>query len=273
MADTSVTYERTMKVSYPREAGRISSALLRRLQKLLTTWQIWMCRRVGYESPDPDSYEDYTEESTSKSYKLMCDTSDTPVADFGELAYSERRIGMEKVISAINSWWDTGTNHTYSLKETIVQSSTTETPRWKGDYMWLTPSSLLDDNMTMVRNWVEGVHVCFHDETDHTDMTKMQIRLNPSTSENSAELTFKIWKEATKTQKKADIETWLVDTPLNLMGQIQAHVESCLSEVGFETEEPIIECHFDAKTESRSECPPDIIGRLRDAKQRTIDNQ
>ncbi len=263
MADTSVTYERTMKVSYPREAGRISSALLRRLQRELTYWGIWMCRRVGYEGPDPDTYEDYTAETTSKSYKLMCDRSDTPIADFGEIAYGERRIGMEKVISAINSWYDKGDNDSYKLKETIVQSSTTETPRWKGDYLWL---SAVDHDQTMVRNWVEGVHICFHDETDHTDMTKMQIRLNPSTSENCSELIFKIWKEATKTQKKADIETWLVDTPLQLMGEVQAHVESCLSEVGFETEEPIIECHFDAKTESRSECTPDIIGRLRQAK-------
>lgn len=227
-----------------------------------------MVRRIGYEGPDPDTYEDYTAETTTKSYKLMCDNTDTPIADFGEMAYSERRIGMEKVINAINGWHDSGTNNSYKLKETLVNSSTTETPRWKGDYMWLTSHSL---GWTMVRNWVEGAHVSFHDETDHTDMTKMSIRLNPTTSENSAELTFKIWKEASKTQKKADIETWLVDTPLNLMGQIQAHVESCLSEVGFETEEPIIECHFDAKTESRSECTPDIIGRLRDAKQQAME--
>jgi hypothetical protein len=222
-----------------------------------------MCGRIGNGGPDLDTYKDYTEETKSKTYKLVHDRSDSPIRDFGEIMSNERRIGIEKAIGAINSWWDREEQDSYRLQETLIQSSTVTKPRWKGDFIWL---SSVDYDQTMVRNYIEGTYICFHDETDETDMTKMQVKLNPSTSDNSAELTFKIWKDATCKQDTSIIGTWLVDTPLQLMAEIQAHVESCLSDVGFDTSEPVVDCWSDTKTESRSECSPDVIGRLHQAK-------
>jgi len=268
MADTSVTYERTMKVTYPREGGRLSSKLIRKLQQMLTTFGIYMVYRCGWGEPDYSSYEEIEKTETKRSYKLTSDDSDYEIVDFGVVDSNYERSGMKKIVNALNDYASSVIG--LSLDETVVTTSTMELPRWKGDAIWI--NGLEEPQVRMNRDY-SGSRMTWTDETDETDMTKMEVLLDPSTSNDSAILTFKIWKEATKTQNKKDIETWLVDTPLDLMGEIQAHIETCLSDVGFDITEPVIDCHFDAKTESRSECAPDIIGRLRDAKQRTIDNQ
>ena len=60
-------------------------------------------------------------------------------------------------------------------------------------------------------------------------------------------------------------EMWF--DPLKDMGIIQSIVESRLKLKQFGLKgEPTIECHFDAKTESRSECAPDIVARVRNAR-------
>jgi len=60
----------------------------------------------------------------------------------------------------------------------------------------------------------------------------------------------------------------MVQTVLNDMGKIQKVVESRLKlkRFGYNVEDVGIDCHFDAKTESRSECAPDIIKQVREAR-------
>jgi len=81
-------------------------------------------------------------------------------------------------------------------------------------------------------------------------------------------LKFNINWEAGKIQKKQDIEAKVVDLPLSDMGHIQKIVERIASykKNGVDVDNPEIECHFDAKTESRSECAPDIIAKVREAR-------
>ena len=55
------------------------------------------------------------------------------------------------------------------------------------------------------------------------------------------------------------------------MGKMQSIIEGRMSLKKFDidTENVDIDCHFDAKTESRSECTPDIIKQVRDARKGT----
>ena len=76
-----------------------------------------------------------------------------------------------------------------------------------------------------------------------------------------------VWK-TNKIQRKDVIEEAMVDLVMNDMGKIQAIVESKLKlkKFVYDIENVSIDCHFDAKTESRSECTPDIIKQVRDAR-------
>ena len=81
-------------------------------------------------------------------------------------------------------------------------------------------------------------------------------------------LRFRVVWEQENVQRKEAIEDAMVQTVLNDMGKIQKVVESRLKlkKFGYNVEEVGIDCHFDAKTESRSECAPDIIKQVREAR-------
>lgn len=90
-------------------------------------------------------------------------------------------------------------------------------------------------------------------------------------------LAFTVEWDSKTIQRKDEIEKWLVQYPLSIIAHFQAlfentlilsdmkrsHGEKYTSEF-FENVE--IDCHFDAISESRSECTPDIIKQVRDAK-------
>jgi len=86
-------------------------------------------------------------------------------------------------------------------------------------------------------------------------------------------LAFTITWDSKSIQRKDSIEQWLVQYPLSIIAHFQAKYEKVIAENGdqeiytnefFENVE--IDCHFDAISESRSECTPDIIKQVRDAK-------
>lgn len=85
---------------------------------------------------------------------------------------------------------------------------------------------------------------------------------------NGMVLRFRVIWEQNNVQRKEAIEEAMVQTVLNDMGKIQKVVESRLKlkKFGFNVDEVAIDCHFDAKTESRSECTPDIIKQVREAR-------
>ena len=70
----------------------------------------------------------------------------------------------------------------------------------------------------------------------------------------------------TRVQKKENIEDMLVNKPLDDMGLVQRHIEKNLSILGWDEEQPEIDCHFTHNTFSKSECAPDIVKRVRDAR-------
>ena len=81
-------------------------------------------------------------------------------------------------------------------------------------------------------------------------------------------LRFRVVWEQENVQRKEAIEDAMVQTVLNDMGKIQKLVEGRLKlkKFGYDVEDVAIDCHFDAKTESRSECTPDIIKQVREAR-------
>lgn len=96
-----------------------------------------------------------------------------------------------------------------------------------------------------------------------------EVELSASliTSYRNTKLRFTSQWMTDKVARKAQIESMVVDTPLNDMAEIQHIVETILHTVTeYDVSEAEINCHFDAKTESRSECTPDIINRVKEAK-------
>jgi len=100
----------------------------------------------------------------------------------------------------------------------------------------------------------------------------LTVKFNPNWRDT--QLTFITTWITDKVARKSAIERNCVDIPLALMGQIQADIEHCLIRSGYflttELEGAVIDCHFDAKSESRSECTPDIIEKVREAKRVAI---
>ena len=99
----------------------------------------------------------------------------------------------------------------------------------------------------------------------------MQTRLS-NINNTEVQLNFKILWSTDGVQTKGAIEEMCVNTPLDDMGAIQYHVEQALMAFSV-IPEPLIECYFDAKTESRSECAPDIIAKTREAKSKIAEGE
>ncbi len=96
---------------------------------------------------------------------------------------------------------------------------------------------------------------------------KMSVHFNTSSwVSKGTTLSFKVTWAVESVQRKEAIEEMVVATPLNDMGRVQKIFEDCLQHYIEIDENPMIDCHFDAKTESRSECAPDIIKMVRDAR-------
>lgn len=137
----------------------------------------------------------------------------------------------------------------------------------KSKKVWKQPSNkfcyLEIDGLEGEMGYGAGVHQNF--EIDGETIT-MQTTLERSY--RTIELKFVIIWNSEKVQRKEIIEKMMVDGVLADMGKIQAVVEGRLKlkKFGYDVENPSIDCHFDAITESRSECTPDIIAQVREAR-------
>ena len=112
----------------------------------------------------------------------------------------------------------------------------------------------------------EHISIKCHLENSSTGWGKPKDRYNI--------LAFTITWEPKDVQRKDAIEKWLVQYPLSIIAHFQAKYEQILMESNMDEEkytpaffeDVTIDCHFDAISESRSECTPDIIKQVRDAK-------
>lgn len=79
-------------------------------------------------------------------------------------------------------------------------------------------------------------------------------------------LKFTITWEADRVQRAEIIEDKLVKLPLNDMGVMQNLFEASLNDMGYWTEDATVHCYFETKTETKSECSPDIVKMVREAR-------
>jgi len=93
----------------------------------------------------------------------------------------------------------------------------------------------------------------------------MKVSFNGSHYSN-IQLEFKITWEADRVQRPQIIEDKLVKLPLNDMGVMQNLFEISLNNMDYYTEDAIVHCYFETKTETKSECSPDIVKMVRDAR-------
>ena len=111
----------------------------------------------------------------------------------------------------------------------------------------------------------------------HTIDDDVTVVATLTTGYNDTKLKFTITWCSEKVARKAKIDQKCVEAPLGIMGKIQHAVEKSLK-TNYEWDISIfdnaeIDCHFDAISESRSECTPDIIERVRAEKKKNEEEE
>jgi len=108
----------------------------------------------------------------------------------------------------------------------------------------------------------------FYDFNDEEAAIKMKVRIMRDVSKPKLE--FKITWSPKKTQRQEVIQEALVDTVLGDMNLITITLEKILKakkDWGWNGEDVEIDCHFDAITNRRSDCAPDIVAMVREERQ------
>ena len=109
----------------------------------------------------------------------------------------------------------------------------------------------------------------YNDFVDSGGRSTLKVEATMVADSTGLKLKFKTSWKPTSVQRKETIEKVMVDTPLNDMAKIQKVVESRLKLKKFgkyDVDNATIDCRFDALTASTSECAPDIIAKVREAK-------
>lgn len=236
----SVIYERTMNIIYdialtPNEWSKISFDLHKKGLNLISKYK-WN------SDIDETSYGRHEVVTTSNNYIVNIDGVD---------AINNRYLSDAK---SIVEQLEKNTN--YDVEYRTIETTTK-------DSVWVKPEGrwFYFDYENMVG--IQRLHPA--PELLYNDLVTMRTTLLNDNSQ--VELQFIVTYETDGIQTKGAIEEMCVNTPLSDMGAIQYHIEDSLGNYAV-IGEPIIECYFDAKTESRSECTPDIIAKTRAAKLR-----
>jgi hypothetical protein len=246
MADKQVTYVRTMKINYT-NISSLSMNNERRLNTLLYDKGLASVGSFGgKERLHQDRYGVQEFESTTNHYEVHLD---------GKCIYSNSRAASSLVEAiAIAAGIDL-----QSRKKIVVETSERE----------CMPQG---ENLVFM-DW-DGLRFGYAALNSQPDGVMLQIKFYEGSYSRPTSLTFITTHESDRVLNKKEIERLVVDGPLEMVGRAQAIVESSLSEMGYNVDEVDIECHFDAKTESRSECTPDIIARTRAEKMKhTVEYQ
>ena len=122
---------------------------------------------------------------------------------------------------------------------------------------------VLDSELSTSDNVVYGTH---SSNFRYGDNVGMEVNLQYSSWCNAIDLVFTVTWTVERVQSSEWIEAKVVVVPLKDMSTIQAKVEDVLKTLGTDVSTPTIDCTFEAITNSKSECIPETIGRLREMK-------
>lgn len=110
-----------------------------------------------------------------------------------------------------------------------------------------------------------------YDFSDNAYILSEEVRMNSTLNVNytHTELAFNIKWNSPKVARKDAIENRLVELPLHLMAKIQYLIEDALISIkaDFPINDAIIDCQFESINYTQSECAPDIIQLVKDAKE------
>jgi len=235
----SIQYVRTMKINY---GDKLYSTEFNKLSGALADKGVYLTD--SYSSIDTENYGFVPITERTTVYGIVIDDETQFTVDY----QSDARI-------IVNGLKDIHPDIEYNEVQT-----TTTTKKWaEPEGHNLSFGIDLDGEIQNFSNWGLN-HILY------SNGAKMYVYLDNDYS--GMVLRFRVIWEQENVQRKEAIEDAMVETVLNDMGKIQKVVESRLKlkKFGFNVDEVAIDCHFDAKTESRSECTPDIIKQVREAR-------
>jgi hypothetical protein len=160
----------------------------------------------------------------------------------------------------LNQYFDGNAEYTISMVQDKEETSTKEWIEPEGRYCNIRVAGI-DGKL------VDKAHNCLVYELEDGEEVIVETWIE-RVSYGNIRMTFKtIWSTKSIKRKEA-IEATMIDLPLKDMGLITKTVEGRLKlkKYPVKVDNVEINCHFDAKTESRSECTPDIINKVREAR-------
>ena len=230
---SDITYVRTMKINYGEKMDDLQFAkLAHELQKKGITI------RTHFGSPPQYGFNETIE--TKKTYQIVMD---------GKVVF-ETKYANDR-------------NEAFDAFSQFLTLESVDAKVEKTSKKWF----MVEGSVVRVDLELEGEQRNWYDyEINYDNEQSMTIRLSNSTDGVILKFTT-TWKPE-GIQRKDTIEEVMVNQVLNDMAKIQGTIEGRLKlkKFGFDVENASIDCHFDAKTESRSECAPDIINRVKEAK-------
>jgi hypothetical protein len=237
--ESQIIYKRVMKATYNVEGdGLIGGYFASELQNAgLSLTDAWISERTEY------------------GFKVI--EKNTKVFDIvnsrNKVVYSDKYLGRRnEVYEQIKNAWKVSRS---------TRVLVTENEKWVepvGERLILDepPSGVTTTYGTYGRNY------SFDGST-----STMKVNLSKPAWGNEIKLTFTIKWAVPKVQDTRTIEHNVVDVPMETMAIIQSKVEDVFKVVGFTVEgEPEIDCTFEAITNSKTECSPETIGKLREMK-------
>ena len=235
----AIQYVRTMKINYGKqleneEFSKLSGALAKKGVFLTNS----------YSAIETDNYGFKPVDRHSKIYGIIINDETQFTVDYISDAYL--------IVQGLKNLHPDVTFNT--VKTTTTESAWIEPTGHK-----LSFNFELDGEVKNFDNWGENL-------IRYSNGAEMIVSLE--NDYDGMVLKFRVVWNCETVQRKDDIEDVMVQMVLNDMGKIQKTVESRLKlkKFGYNVEEVDIDCHFDAKSESRSECTPDIIKQVREAR-------
>ena len=246
----AITYERTMKFEYE---GNISENEFSKLSSDLHDKGISMtCPYHSGISVEDDAYGYNTVVSTKTRYHVLINNEKVLDVPY--------RSDAQRTYEGLETFFENNSNYEVSFEEDEAVSSRKQWIKPEGRYCNIQTDGI------MGRLADRRYNCLIYSVKDSDEEVVVEVYLERKWG--NVVLTFKTTWETDKVQRKQTIESTMVDAPVQDMGLIQSTLEGrlALKKYGFDVENVTIECHFDAKTESRSECTPDIINKVREAR-------
>ena len=239
----AIAYQRTMKINY---GEKLKDVDFRKLVAELSEKGAYLCGKYDEYTDNEYGYTEYTKTQTSYEITSLVDSE---TVQHMTLHY---RSDAQKIVDGLGHLIE-------GLQYDTVKTEVTRKEWAKPQGSRIVFIGDIDAENANLDCWGDNY-------LQYDNGTTMAINL--SNLYEGLILTFTITWSVETVQRKEQIEEAMVQLVMADMGKIQSTIEGRmkLKKFGVDTEAVEIDCHFDAKTESRSECTPDIISQVRDAR-------